>query len=60
MKRYVFGILVGLFLIVTCFLATAYVGSHDIRVRECAYGCDRRYVPDSQDWTDCCTKCADR
>ena len=60
MKKYMLGILLGLFLIVTCFLATAYIGSHDIRVQECTYACYRRYTPDTQEWTDCCAECASR
>ena len=60
MKKYVFGILVGLFLIVTCFLSAAYVGSRDIRIQECAYSCDRRYTPDTQEWTDFCVRCSNR
>ena len=60
MKKYVFGILVGVFLIVTCFLSAAYVGSHDIRVRECTYACDRRYTPDTAEWVGCCEECSNR
>ena len=55
-------ILVGFLILCVagCFVVAIVTVDHDVRVIECSRSCDRRYTPDTQDWTDCCVECSNR